>query len=87
MGRICEPVVDPGEQRQMRHIRMRSNEKVWQRVGSANDIVGYVPTPAAFDRGGYETTFLTSSKLAPPAGQLLLDSANSLAAANQAQTR
>jgi hypothetical protein len=44
-------------------------------VGSANGIVGYVPPAAAFERGGYETTFLSTSKLAPAAGQLLLDAA------------
>lgn len=44
-------------------------------VGSANDIVGYVPHAAAFERGGYETTFLSTSKLAPNAGDILFDAA------------
>jgi neutral ceramidase len=48
-------------------------------VGSANDIVGYVPHAAAFARGGYETTFLSSSKLALGAGDMLLDIAVKLA--------
>ena len=48
-------------------------------VGSANDIVGYVPHAAAFPRGGYETTFLSTSKLAPGAGDVLLDSTVKLA--------
>lgn len=44
-------------------------------VGSANGIVGYVPTAEAFSRGGYETTFLGTSKMAPQAGDMLVDCA------------
>ena len=44
-------------------------------VGHANGMVGYVPTAAAFKRGGYETTFAPSSRLAPEAGDLLADAA------------
>jgi hypothetical protein len=42
-------------------------------AGMANGIVGYVPHRAAFDRGGYETTFSDVSKLAPGAGELLAE--------------
>jgi hypothetical protein len=42
-------------------------------VGLANGMVGYVPTGAAFRRGGYETTLSTVSKLAPEAGELLVE--------------
>jgi hypothetical protein len=34
-----------------------------------------VPTRQAFERGGYETTFAGSSKLAPEAGDMLADAA------------
>ncbi len=44
-------------------------------VGHANGMVGYVPHPEAFARGGYETTFAGSSRLAPEAGDLLADCA------------
>ena len=44
-------------------------------VGCANGMVGYVPHPDAFLRGGYETTFRDSSRLAPEAGDLLADCA------------
>ena len=44
-------------------------------VGHANGMVGYVPTREAFDRGGYETTFAGSSRLAPQAGDILADTA------------
>ncbi len=44
-------------------------------VGEANGMVGYVPTREAFRRGGYETTFAGSSRLAPEAGDLLADAA------------
>ena len=43
--------------------------------GLSNAMVGYVPHREAFDRGGYETTFLNTSKLAPEAGDLLVDAA------------
>jgi hypothetical protein len=44
-------------------------------VAYANGMVGYVPTRQAFERGGYETTFAGSSRLAPEAGDLLADAA------------
>lgn len=44
-------------------------------VGHANGMVGYVPTKEAFERGGYETTFALSSRLAPEAGDILADAA------------
>ena len=47
-------------------------------VGHANGMVGYVPTRMAFKRGGYETTFISSSRLAPEAGDLLADAAIAL---------
>ncbi|MBI5725741.1 MAG: hypothetical protein HZA50_17410 [Planctomycetes bacterium] len=47
-------------------------------VSHANGMVGYVPHAGAFIRGGYETTFTGSSKLAPQAGDMLADCAISL---------
>ncbi|UCH34697.1 MAG: hypothetical protein JSV65_19625 [Armatimonadota bacterium] len=44
-------------------------------VSCANGMVGYVPHREAFLRGGYETTFTNSSRLAPEAGDLLADCA------------
>jgi len=44
-------------------------------AAQANGMVGYVPTREAFERGGYETTFAPSSRLAPEAGDLLADAA------------
>jgi hypothetical protein len=44
-------------------------------VGSANGYIGYVPTADAFARGGYETTFMNTSKTAPETGDLLVDAA------------
>ncbi len=44
-------------------------------VGYANGHLGYIPHKEAFERGGYETTFGTSSKLAPEAGDMLADCA------------
>ncbi|MCE9589402.1 MAG: hypothetical protein K8S99_02640 [Planctomycetes bacterium] len=41
----------------------------------ANGMVGYVPSREAFKRGGYETTFAMSSRLAPEAGDMLADCA------------
>jgi len=44
-------------------------------VGYANGMVGYVPHAAAFQRGGYETSFAPSSRLAPEAGDRLVAAA------------
>lgn len=44
-------------------------------VGGANGMIGYVPTKAAFARGGYETTLGPPSHMAPEAGDLLADAA------------
>ena len=44
-------------------------------AGHANGMVGYVPTREAFGRGGYETTFLSTSRLAPEAGDILAGAA------------
>jgi len=44
----------------------------------ANGRVGYVPTLAAFPRGGYETTLGPSSMLAPEAGERLVETAAAL---------
>ena len=48
--------------------------------GLANGMLGYVPHRAAFDGGGYETTFCGWSNLAPEAGDLLIDAAVKLLA-------
>lgn len=56
-------------------LGLRIKEEAWPRralvVGYANGMVGYVPTREAFTRGGYETTFGPSSRLAPEAGDRL----------------
>ncbi len=49
-------------------------------VGHANGMVGYVPHREAFRRGGYETTFGPTSRLAPEAGDILTDCAIALIA-------
>jgi len=58
---------------------LRIKEETWPRnamvVSCVNGMVGYVPTRDAFRRGGYETTFAPSSRLAPEAGDLLADAA------------
>ena len=42
-------------------------------VGYANGYEGYVPTPEAFEEGGYEPTPSGWSKLAPEAGDMAID--------------
>lgn len=49
-------------------------------VSCANGRVGYVPTPEAFRRGGYETTFGPGSMLAPEAGEMMVTTALELIA-------
>lgn len=48
------------------------HESTWV-VSLANDYIGYVPTPQAFAAGGYEPRTARSSKLAPEAGQLIVE--------------
>lgn len=58
---------------------LRIKERAYPRhalvVSHANGMVGYVPHKEAFLRGGYETTFAGSSRLAPEAGEMLADCA------------
>jgi hypothetical protein len=42
-------------------------------VGGANGMLGYVPTKAAFTRGGYETTLGPPSRMAPETGDMIAD--------------
>jgi neutral ceramidase len=42
-------------------------------VGLSDDCIGYIPTPRAFQEGGYETRTASSSQLAPEAGPMLED--------------
>jgi hypothetical protein len=62
-------------------------ERAWRELASpvralvvscANGRVGYIPTRAAFDRGGYETTFGPSSMLSASAGDMIVDAAMEL---------
>ena len=61
---------------------LRIKEETWPTntwvVSCANGMVGYVPTQAAFLRGGYETTFGFGSHVAPSAGDILADAAISV---------
>lgn len=56
---------------------LRIKEKTWPRhtlvASCTNGMVGYVPTRDAFARGGYETTFAGTSRLAPEASDILAD--------------
>ena len=58
---------------------LRIKEETWPHqtlvASCTNGMVGYVPTKEAFTRGGYETTFAGSSRLAPDAGDILTDAA------------
>lgn len=56
-------------------IKEKSHPRHALIVGHANGMVGYVPHKEAFLRGGYETTFCGSSRLAPEAGDMLADCA------------
>ncbi len=63
---------------------LRIKEKAHPRhaliVSHANGMVGYVPHRDAFLRGGYETTFGPGYRLAPRAGDMLVDAAAELIA-------
>ena len=65
---------------------LRIKERAYPRhalvVSCANGMIGYVPTAEAFRRGGYETTFAASSRMAPEAGDTLADTAVELLQGN-----
>ena len=50
-------------------IKINSPYKYNFIVELANDYIGYIPTTEAFRQGGYETWLATSSKVAPEAGE------------------
>ncbi|NSW89901.1 MAG: neutral/alkaline non-lysosomal ceramidase N-terminal domain-containing protein [Firmicutes bacterium] len=52
-------------------IKKESGHKNMLVFGLANDMVGYIPTKAAFDEGGYEIKTACSSKLREDAGDIL----------------
>ena len=62
-------------------LRIKSEVHAWCHAlvaSCANGMIGYVPTPDAFARGGYETTLSLSSRMAPGAGDVLADAARDL---------
>ncbi len=58
---------------------LRIKEQAYPRhppvVGHANGTLGYLPTKQAFARGGYETIFAPSGRMAPEVGDPLADAA------------
>ncbi|MCC7145311.1 MAG: hypothetical protein IT443_02575 [Phycisphaeraceae bacterium] len=73
VGLPCEPFSELGLR-----IKTTSPFRHTLVVGAANGMVGYVPTRRAFDGGGYECTLITSSAMAPEAGQMMVDAAKEL---------
>jgi len=61
-----------------REIQRRSPFAKTVVVTLANDWIGYIPHRAAFDEGGYETIFGSQSRLAPEAGEMVVDAAVAL---------
>ncbi|HKG25490.1 MAG TPA: hypothetical protein VKB09_07560 [Thermomicrobiales bacterium] len=59
-------------------IKARSPFPLTAVVGLANDYVGYVPTRAAFDQGGYETWAARSAWPAPGTGEAMVASSLAL---------
>jgi len=54
-------------------IKLRSPARYTQIAHMSNDYVGYIPTPAAILRGGFETVTSHWSKLVPEALQTIVD--------------
>lgn len=61
-------------------LKARSPFPVTMIAELANDYIGYVPTPRAFEEGGYETWTARSACCAPDLGPELVDVATSLLA-------
>jgi hypothetical protein len=58
-----------------REIERRSPFACTAIVTLANDWVGYLPHRRAFEEGGYETLYASQSRLAPEAGELVVEAA------------
>ncbi len=56
-------------------IKAQSPAELTLVVGLANGYVGYVPTPEAFEQGGYEPTSWRFGKLVPEAGNMCVKAA------------
>ncbi|MDY7011401.1 MAG: hypothetical protein SVV80_11725 [Planctomycetota bacterium] len=56
-------------------IKSKSPAELTPVVGLSNGSAGYVPTPEAFEQGGYEPTSWRFGKLAPKAGNMCVQSA------------
>lgn len=56
-----------------RAIKQQSPFRRTYIVELANDYVGYIPTRVAFEEGGYEVLDARSSKVAPQAGEILVE--------------
>jgi neutral ceramidase len=52
-------------------IKEQANPRHALVTACSNGMIGYVPHRQAFDRGGYETTFMATSRMAPEAGEML----------------
>jgi neutral ceramidase len=61
-----------------REIKQRSPFPRTLIVTLANDWIGYLPHRAAFEEGGYETIYASQSRLAPEAGEVLVEAATAL---------
>jgi len=59
-------------------IKLRSPGKRTFVTEMANGVVGYVPTKRAFEGGAYETRTANSSRLAPVAGEMMVETAHAL---------
>lgn len=59
-------------------LKARSPAATTLVVELANDYIGYVPTEAAFQQGGYETWLARSAKVAPRTGEAMVESAVNL---------
>lgn len=59
-------------------LKERSSFRTTMIAELANDYVGYVPTPRAFEEGGYETWTARSARCAPDMGPAMVDAAAAL---------
>jgi len=59
-------------------LKLRSPAKRTWVTELANGIVGYVPTKRAFEGGGYEQRTANSSRLAPVAGEMMVETGHAL---------
>jgi hypothetical protein len=59
-------------------LKKKSNYPICMIFGNSNGYIGYVPLKSSFNQGAYETHFSRTSRLVPEAGEIMVETLNSI---------